>query len=43
MAILGLSEHEREALRAELRVAFEPFVTQEGYDLGGVALTALAS
>jgi SAM-dependent methyltransferase len=43
MAILGLSEPEREALRAELRVAFEPFVTQEGYELGGVALTARAS
>jgi SAM-dependent methyltransferase len=43
MAIRGLPEPEREALRAELRVAFEPFVTQEGYELGGVALTALAS
>jgi ubiquinone/menaquinone biosynthesis C-methylase UbiE len=43
MAILGLSEPEREALRAELRVAFEPFVIREGYELGGVALTALAS
>jgi SAM-dependent methyltransferase len=42
-AILGLSEPEREALRAELRVAFEPFVTQEGYELAGLALAALAS
>ena len=43
LATMGLSEPEREALRAELRVAFEPFVTHEGYELGGVALTALAS
>ena len=43
MAILDLPEPDREALSAELRVAFEPFATQEGYELGGVALTALAS
>ena len=43
MAISGLTEPEREALREELRVAFEPFVTQEGYELGGAALTAVAS
>ena len=42
-ALRGLPDLEHEALRAELRAAFEPYVTQEGYELGGVALTALAS
>jgi SAM-dependent methyltransferase len=41
--LLGLSEPERQSLREELRAAFEPFATQRGYELGGVALTALAS
>ena len=43
MALRGLPDLEREALRAELRAAFEPYATQDGYELGGVALTALAS
>ena len=40
MAIRGLPEPELEGLRAELRVAFALFATQEGYEFGGVALTA---
>jgi SAM-dependent methyltransferase len=43
MVLQGLSEPEREALSAELRAAFEPYATQDGYEFGGVALTALAS
>jgi SAM-dependent methyltransferase len=43
MVLRGLADLEREALRAELRAAFEPYATQEGYELGGVSLTALAS
>jgi SAM-dependent methyltransferase len=43
MVLRGLPEGELEALRAELRTAFEPYATQEGYELGGVALTAVAS
>ena len=43
MVLRGLPEGELEALRAELRVAFEPFATPQGYELGGLALTALAS
>jgi SAM-dependent methyltransferase len=43
MVLLSLPEPEREALSAELRAAFEPYATQDGYELGGVALTALAS
>ena len=39
----GLPEGELEALRAELRTAFEPYATQQGYELGGLALTAVAS
>ena len=31
----GLPEGELEALRAELRTAFEPYATQQGYELGG--------
>ena len=41
--LLGLSESEREAVRAELTAAFASYATDEGYELGGVALTALAS
>ena len=43
MVLRGLPEPELEALRAELRIAFEPYATQQGYEFGGVALTALAS
>ena len=39
----GLPEGELEALRAELRTAFEPYATQQGYELGGATLTAVAS
>jgi SAM-dependent methyltransferase len=43
MVLRGLPEGELEALRAELRTAFEPYATQQGYELGGLALTAVAS
>lgn len=43
MVLRGLPGGELEAIRAELRTAFEPYVTQQGYELGGVALTAVAS
>ena len=43
MVLRSLPEGELEALRAELRTAFEPCATQQGYELGGVALTAVAS
>jgi SAM-dependent methyltransferase len=43
MVLRSLPEGELEALRAELRAAFEPCATQQGYELGGVALTAVAS
>jgi SAM-dependent methyltransferase len=41
--LLGLSDADREAVREELRAAFEPYATDDGYQLGGVALTAVAS
>jgi SAM-dependent methyltransferase len=43
MVIRGLSESEREAIKAQLGEAFVPFVADGGYELPGVALTALAS
>ena len=43
MALRGLPDGELESIRAELRAAFEPYSTQEGYELGGVSLTAVAS
>jgi SAM-dependent methyltransferase len=43
MVLKGLPESEREEVRAELRAAFAPYATQQGFELGGVALTALAS
>ena len=43
MVLRGLPEGELEALRAELRTAFSPYATQQGYELGGAALTAVAS
>jgi SAM-dependent methyltransferase len=38
-----LPAREREVLKAELEVAFAPFVADAGYELPGVALTAAAS
>jgi SAM-dependent methyltransferase len=43
MALRGLPEGELEALRAELRTAFSAYASQQGYELGGAALTAVAS
>ncbi len=43
MVLRGLPAGELEALKADLRTAFEPYATQQGYELGGVALTAVAS
>jgi SAM-dependent methyltransferase len=43
MVVRGLSEREREALKAELGPAFAPFAADRGYALPGVALTAVAS
>jgi SAM-dependent methyltransferase len=43
MVIRGLSESERETIKAQLGEAFVPFVSEGGYELPGVALTAVAS
>lgn len=43
MVIRGLSESERETIKAQLGEAFVPFVADGGYELPGVALTAVAS
>jgi SAM-dependent methyltransferase len=43
MVIRGLSESERQTIKAQLGKAFVPFVADGGYELPGVALTALAS
>jgi SAM-dependent methyltransferase len=43
MVVRGLSEQEREALKAQLGEAFAPFVADGGYELPGVALCAVAS
>jgi SAM-dependent methyltransferase len=43
MVIRGLSESERETIKAQLGEAFVPFVADRGYELPGVALTAVAS
>jgi SAM-dependent methyltransferase len=43
MVLRGLPAGELEALRAEFRTAFEPHATQQGYELGGATLTAVAS
>jgi SAM-dependent methyltransferase len=43
MVLRGLSESEREAIKAKLEEAFVPFAAGEGYALPGVALTAVAS
>ena len=43
IAMRGLSEGERTTIRAELGVAFAPFLTGGGYELPGAALCAVAS
>ena len=43
MVVRGLSDQEREALKAELGKAFAPFAADGGYELPGVALCAVAS
>jgi SAM-dependent methyltransferase len=43
MVLRGLPRGELEALKAELRTAFGPYATQQGYELGGAALAAVAS
>jgi SAM-dependent methyltransferase len=43
MVVRGLPEDEREVLRARLSEAFVPFSLDEGYELPGVALCAVAS
>jgi SAM-dependent methyltransferase len=41
--VRGLSEPEREAVKSKLTEAFVPFVADEGYELPGLALCAVAS
>jgi SAM-dependent methyltransferase len=43
MALRGLPQRERGVLKEELREAFVPFATDGGYEIPGVALTAIAS
>lgn len=43
LVLRGLPEDEREILKAKLRVAFARFGTGAGYELPGVAVTAVAS
>ena len=43
LALRGMPEHEREALRAQLHAAFAPFEAGGRYELPGVALAAVAS
>jgi ubiquinone/menaquinone biosynthesis C-methylase UbiE len=43
VVLRGLPENERSTLKEQLGKAFERFVTQQGYELPGVALTAVAS
>jgi hypothetical protein len=42
-AFRDVSEDERESMRVQLQSEFEPFAVDEGYDLPGVALVAVAS
>jgi len=42
MVISGLSEDERQAVKAQLEPAFAPFLVDGGYELPGVALCAVA-
>jgi SAM-dependent methyltransferase len=43
LALRGLSDDEREALEAQLGAAIAPFVVEAGFELPGVALSAVAS
>jgi len=43
MVVRGLPDGDREELKAQLDRAFAPFATEHGYELPGVALTAIAS
>jgi len=43
LVLRGLSEGEREAVRAQLKEAFAPFAGGGGYELPGVAINAVAS
>ena len=43
IVVRGLPEDEREVLRARLTAAFRPFSADEGFELPGVALCAVAS
>jgi SAM-dependent methyltransferase len=43
MVVRGLSEQERDALKAQLGEGFAPFVADGGYELPGVALCATAA
>ncbi len=43
MALRGVSEIQREELKAQLAEAFAPFVAESGYELPGLALAAVAS
>jgi ubiquinone/menaquinone biosynthesis C-methylase UbiE len=43
MVLRGLSEPERETLKAQLKEAFAAFASEGGYELPGVALCAIAS
>jgi ubiquinone/menaquinone biosynthesis C-methylase UbiE len=38
----GMADDEREALKAQLGAAFAPFRAEHGYELGGIALSAVA-
>ena len=42
-ALVDVSEREHRAFRSTLEAAIEPFLTDRGYELPGVALTAVAS
>jgi hypothetical protein len=43
MVVRALTNREREELRAQLGEAFAPFASGRGYEIPGVALTAVAS
>jgi len=43
LALRGLSDDEREALEAQLGAAIAPFAVEAGFELPGVALSAVAS
>lgn len=43
LLLQGLPAADREALKSELKAAFEPFSSDEGFELPGIALCAVAS